>query len=130
MVCPTPPLRLVTIVATVTSIMENFSLIYKSHRHYSFFLFQLTGAVSDLLGQATFDASYQEEREQVNESCQSSSDHLRAGLIGLSSGVFGGLTSMFTQPVRGAKEDGLGVSLPYILQLGDFISGSRASLLV
>ena len=73
-------------------------------------LFQLTGAVSDLLGQATFDASYQEEREQVNESCQSSSDHLRAGLIGLSSGVFGGLTSMFTQPVQGAKEDGLGVS--------------------
>ena len=72
--------------------------------------FQLTGAVSDLLGQATFDVSYQEEREQVNESCQSSSDHLRAGLIGLSSGVFGGLTSMFTQPVQGAKEDGLGVS--------------------
>lgn len=73
--------------------------------------YQLTGAVSDLLGQATFDASYQEEREQVTESCQSSSDHLRAGLIGLSSGVFGGLTSMFTQPVQGAKEDGLGVSI-------------------
>ena len=78
------------------------------------FVYQLTGAVSDLLGQATFDASYQEEREQVTESCQSSSDHLRAGLIGLSSGVFGGLTSIFTQPVQGAKEDGLGVSLPCI----------------
>ena len=75
----------------------------------------MTGAVSDLLGQATFDASYQEEREQVTESCQSSSDHLRAGLIGLSSGVFGGLTSMFTQPVRGAKEDGLGVSIAHFM---------------
>ena len=82
------------------------------------------------MGQATFDASYQEEREQVNESCQSSSDHIRAGLIGLSSGVFGGLTSMFTQPVRGAKEDGLGVSLPFVLQPGDFISDCRGLLLV
>ena len=75
----------------------------------------MTGAVSDLLGQATFDASYQEEREQVTESCQSSSDHLRAGLIGLSSGVFGGLTSMFTQPMQGAKEDGLGVGVSVLL---------------
>lgn len=88
---------------------------------HTVFVYQLTGAVSDLLGQATFDASYQEEREQVTESCQSSSDHLRAGLIGLSSGVFGGLTSMITQPVRGAKEDGLGVSLTLFLRSGNFL---------
>ena len=75
-------------------------------------IYQLTGAFSDLLGQATFDTSYQEERELVTESCQSSTDHLRAGLIGLSNGVFGGLTSIFTQPVRGARDDGLGVSHP------------------
>ena len=34
-----------------------------------------------------------------------------AGFMGLSSGVFGGVTSMFTQPYLGAKESGVGVSM-------------------
>ena len=71
---------------------------------------QLTGTVSHMLGQATLDSSFQEEREQILESCQTSSDHFKAGLIGLSSGVFGGFTSIFTQPYRGAQEYGVGVS--------------------
>jgi vacuolar protein sorting-associated protein 13D len=69
---------------------------------------KLTGTVSHVLGQATFDSSFQEEREQVQEQCQTSGDHLKAGIIGLSSGVFGGMTSIFTQPYRGAVESGVG----------------------
>ena len=130
------------------------------------FSLQLTGTVSHVLGQATFDTSFQEEREIVQvshththththtrthtrthshthththshthththtphflvykssgiigtpppspqEQCQTSGDHLKAGIMGLSSGVFGGMTSIFTQPYRGAVESGVGVS--------------------
>jgi vacuolar protein sorting-associated protein 13D len=63
-----------------------------------------------VLGKATFDSSYQEEREQMLESCQTSGDHLKAGLMGLSSGVFGGMTSIVTQPIRDVKSYGFGVS--------------------
>lgn len=70
---------------------------------------QLAGSASDILGKATFDTSYQDEREQISDTCQTSSDHLTAGLIGLSSGVFGGLTSIFTQPYYSARDEGIGV---------------------
>ena len=70
---------------------------------------QLAGSASDILGKATFDSSYQDEREQISDTCQTSSDHLTAGLIGLSSGVFGGLTSIFTQPYYSARDEGIGV---------------------
>ncbi len=62
-----------------------------------------------MFGQVTLDSSYQEEREQIRESAQSSTDHIKAGLMGLSSGVFGGVTSIVTQPYKGAKEQGIGV---------------------
>lgn len=45
------------------------------------------------------------------ESCQTSGDHLKAGLIGLSSGVFGGMTSIVTQPIKEARSYGVGVSM-------------------
>ena len=66
--------------------------------------------MSHVFGQATFDSSFQEEREQLLESAQSSSEHFQAGLIGLTSGVFGGVTSLITQPYKGALEYGVGVS--------------------
>lgn len=68
------------------------------------------GTFSHMLGKATFDTSYQEEREQMLESCQTSGDHFKAGLMGLSSGVFGGMTSMLTQPIKDARSYGFGVS--------------------
>ena len=71
---------------------------------------QLTGTVSHVFGQVTLDSSYQEEREQIRESAQSSTDHFKAGLMGLSSGVFGGMTSILTQPYKGAQEYGFGVN--------------------
>jgi len=66
--------------------------------------------VSNVIGHVSLDSNYQEEREQIRESAQSSSDHFKAGLMGLSSGVFGGVTSILTQPYRGAQEYGIGVS--------------------
>ena len=62
-----------------------------------------------MLGKVTFDASYQEEREQMLESCQTSGDHLKAGLMGLTSGVFGGMTSIVTQPIKNTRSHGVGV---------------------
>ena len=77
---------------------------------FALFGSQLTGTVSHVLGKATFDSSYQEEREQMLESCQTTGDHLKAGLMGLSSGVFGGMTSIVTQPIKDARSYGVGVS--------------------
>jgi len=71
---------------------------------------QLTGTVSHVLGRATFDSSYQEEREQNLEGCQTSGDHLKAGLMGLSSGMFGGITSIVTQPINDTRNYGFSVS--------------------
>ena len=63
-----------------------------------------------MLGRATFDSNFQEEREQNLVGAQTSGDHLKAGLIGLTSGVFGGITSMITQPYRDTMEYGVTVS--------------------
>ena len=51
------------------------------------------------------------------ETCQTSGDHFKAGLINLTSGIFGGMTSMITQPYKGAVEEGVGVSL-YVWDMG------------
>lgn len=75
---------------------------------------KLTGTVSHVLGHATGDSSFQEEREQNLESCQTSGDHFKAGLINLTSGIFGGVTSILTQPYKGAIEEGVGVSYMYL----------------
>ena len=70
---------------------------------------QLTGTASDFLGSATFDSTYQDEREQLSATSQTSSEHFTGGLIGLSSGLFGGITSIITQPYYGARQEGIGV---------------------
>ena len=67
--------------------------------------------MSHVIGRATGDSSFLEEREQNFESCQTSGDHFKAGLINFTSGIFGGMTSMITQPYKGAVEEGFGVSL-------------------
>ena len=81
---------------------------------------KLTGTVSHVLGQATGDSSFQVEREQNLESCQSSGDHFKAGLINLTGGIFGGMSSIITQPYKGAVEEGIGVS--------NFLPSSLSSL--
>ena len=85
----------VLIVPTSVSLLINFT--------------QLTGTVSHVLGKATFDSSFQEEREQIVESAQSGGGYFMAGLMGFTGGVFSGITSMVTQPYKGAQESGIGV---------------------
>ena len=63
-----------------------------------------------MLGKATFDSSFQEEREQIVESAQTGGGYFKAGLMGFTGGVFSGITSMITQPYKGAQESGIGVS--------------------
>jgi vacuolar protein sorting-associated protein 13D len=82
---------------------------------------KITGSASYILGQASFDSSYQDEREQMSNTCQTSSDHLSAGLIGLSSGIFGGLTSMVTQPYYGMVNEGIG---GFFAGLGKGVAGT------
>uniref|UniRef100_A0A1X7VPU8 Uncharacterized protein n=1 Tax=Amphimedon queenslandica TaxID=400682 RepID=A0A1X7VPU8_AMPQE len=84
---------------------------------------KLTGTVSHVLGTATGDSSFQEEREQNLESCQTSGDHFKAGLINLTSGIFGGMTSILTQPYKGAVEEGVG---GFIWGIGKGVVGTVA----
>ena len=66
--------------------------------------------MSHVLGKATFDSSFQEEREQIVESAQSGGGYITAGLMSFAGGVFSGVTSIVTQPYKGAQESGIGVS--------------------
>ena len=65
--------------------------------------------MSHMLGKVTLDSSFQEEREQIVEGAQSGGGYLMAGLMGFTGGVFSGITSMVTQPYKGAQESGIGV---------------------
>ena len=87
----------------MASLMDQY-ILFHTHTHT-----QLTGTVSHVLGKATFDSSFQEEREQIVESAQSGGGYIMAGLMGFTGGVFSGLTSMVTQPYKGAQEAGIGV---------------------
>lgn len=62
-----------------------------------------------MLGKVALDSSFQEEREQIVESAQSGGGYLMAGLMGFTGGVFSGITSIVTQPYKGAQESGIGV---------------------
>ena len=65
--------------------------------------------MSHMLSKVTLDSSFQEEREQIVEGAQSGGGYLMAGLMGFTGGVFSGITSMVTQPYKGAQESGIGV---------------------
>jgi vacuolar protein sorting-associated protein 13D len=55
------------------------------------------------------DKNYQEKREQLRTGAQSSGGHILAGVKGFGNGLFGAVTSIFTQPYDGFKEDGIEV---------------------
>uniref|UniRef100_A0A8W8ME86 Intermembrane lipid transfer protein VPS13-like C-terminal domain-containing protein n=1 Tax=Magallana gigas TaxID=29159 RepID=A0A8W8ME86_MAGGI len=68
---------------------------------------KVVGSLSDGLGTLNMDRNYQDRREQLKTSAQSSKGHLLAGVKGFGNGLFGAMTSMFTQPYDGFKEDGI-----------------------
>ena len=71
---------------------------------------QVTGSLSNTLGTVIMDNQHEEIRSSIRESHDgSSSSHLKAGLKGLTFGVVGGLTSIFTQTYQGISEDGVEV---------------------
>lgn len=73
---------------------------------------QVTGSISDGVGTMTLDHHHQEVRNAIRGDHDGSSvGHLSAGLKGFAFGVIGGLTSVLTQPIQGASEEGVGVSV-------------------
>ena len=71
----------------------------------------MTGTIADGLWSASMDSNFQDSRNAIRaERGSSSSDHLVAGLKGLGMGIFGGLTSIVTQPIEGASRKGVSVS--------------------
>ena len=68
----------------------------------------MTGVLADGLWSASGKTSSKDSRDLQQ---QSSSSHMSAGLKGLTKGVFGGLTSMITEPLEGASKKGVGVRL-------------------
>ena len=72
----------------------------------------MTGVLADGLWSASGKTSSKDSRDLQQ---QSSSSHMSAGLKGLTKGVFGGLTSMITEPLEGASKKGVGVRLFFII---------------
>uniref|UniRef100_A0A8W8MIY9 Intermembrane lipid transfer protein VPS13-like C-terminal domain-containing protein n=1 Tax=Magallana gigas TaxID=29159 RepID=A0A8W8MIY9_MAGGI len=68
---------------------------------------KVVGSLSDGLETLNMDRNYQDRREQLKTSAQSSKGHLLAGVKGFGNGLFGAVTSIFTQPYDGFKEDGI-----------------------
>ena len=67
----------------------------------------MTGVLADGLWSASGKTSSSKDSRDLQQ--QSSSSHMSAGLKGLTKGVFGGLTSMITEPLEGASKKGVGV---------------------
>ena len=80
----------------------------------------MTGVLADGLWSASGKTSSKDSRDLVQ---QSSSSQFSAGLKGLGKGVFGGLTSMITEPLEGASRKGIGVRNNHLL-LRLFISAN------
>ena len=68
-------------------------------------------SISDGISTVGLDEDHNLKREELrNVTSGSSSDHIMAGFRGLSHGLVGGVTSLFSQSISGAQQEGLGVS--------------------
>ncbi|XP_041352246.1 vacuolar protein sorting-associated protein 13D-like isoform X2 [Gigantopelta aegis] len=68
---------------------------------------KVASSISDGAGTISMDDQYNQTREQLRQQGGRSSGHIIAGMKGLGYGIFGGLTGVFTQPIEGAREDGV-----------------------
>ncbi|XP_071113916.1 intermembrane lipid transfer protein VPS13D-like [Haliotis cracherodii] len=68
---------------------------------------KVAGSLSDGLTTASMDENHKETRDLIRQQSCSTGDHLIAGMKGLGYGIFGGITSVFTQPISGAKAEGV-----------------------
>ena len=73
---------------------------------------KVTGSLGDGLGRTlTLDDRHEEQRRRIiqESNTASSGEQFAAGLRGLTHGVVGGLTSIFTQTYEGVTTDGFTV---------------------
>lgn len=100
--------------------LTKVSIIYKSKcadsaiqewaLHIPILCVQVAGSLSDGLTTASMDENHKETRDLIRQQPSSTGDHLIAGVKGLGYGIFGGITSVFTQPISGAKAEGVEVT--------------------
>lgn len=68
----------------------------------------LTESLSDGLGRVILDDTHEQTRQRIRKlHSGSSSEHIVAGLKGLGFGIYGGMTSVFTQTYEGAASEGI-----------------------
>ena len=69
---------------------------------------RITGTIGKGVASLTLDEEYQKKRrEQQRHKPQDGIETMARGVRGLGSGVFDGVTGVFTKPVAGAREDGV-----------------------
>ena len=56
-----------------------------------------------MLGEFAVDEDFGDRRKAIQANAHNAGEHVVAGLQGLMAGVIGGLTSVITQPVKGAQ---------------------------
>nr|CAB3267626.1 vacuolar protein sorting-associated protein 13D [Phallusia mammillata] len=67
---------------------------------------KVVSTLSGGLGEITMDEDYEDKRRAIQSNAKNAGGHVVAGLQGFMAGMIGGLTSVITQPVRGAQSDG------------------------
>ncbi|XP_077970761.1 intermembrane lipid transfer protein VPS13D-like isoform X2 [Styela clava] len=67
---------------------------------------KFTGSLSTFAGGITMDQNHEEKRRAIRSNPNNATDHFVAGLQSLGTGLVGGLTSIVTQTVRGASDEG------------------------
>ncbi|RUS84448.1 hypothetical protein EGW08_007832 [Elysia chlorotica] len=70
---------------------------------------KVMSSISDGISTVGLDEDHNSKREELRTvTSGSSSDHIMAGFRGLSHGLVGGVTSLFSQSISGAQQEGLG----------------------
>ncbi|GFR72193.1 vacuolar protein sorting-associated protein 13D [Elysia marginata] len=70
---------------------------------------KVVSSISDGISTVGLDEDHNMQREKLRHvTSGSSSDHIMAGFRGLSHGLVGGVTSLFSQSISGAQQEGLG----------------------
>jgi len=67
---------------------------------------KVASSLSNGLGEMVMDEDYGNKRRAIQANARNAGGHVVAGLQGLMAGMIGGLTSVITQPVKGAQVDG------------------------
>ena len=70
---------------------------------------KVTGSLSDGLSRLVDDEHEKARRDIMSQRAVSGRSHIAAGVRGFAHGIYGGLTGVFTQPVKHVVKDGIEV---------------------